>query len=82
MVHAEGRLEAGRIPLNRALEIAEAAGATGLIPRILPWLAFQPSMRGQVEEGFAMLRRGRALAQASGDGEAALWLDIAKATSC
>ena len=31
-------------------------------------------MCGQVEEGFALLRRGRALAEASGDSEATLWL--------
>ena len=76
MVHAEGRLEAGRSALDRAVEIAEAAGAATLIPRLLPWQGLQACNRGQVEEGFAILHRGRALAQASGDGTALLYLDI------
>ena len=76
MVHAEGRLEAGRVALERAVEIAEAAGATALVARILPWLGSQAFFRGQVEEGFAILQRGRTLAQASGDGVALLYLDI------
>ena len=76
MVHAEGRLEAGRTALDRAVEIAEAAGATTLIPRLLPWQGLQAFLRGQIEEGFAILHRGRALAQASGDGTALLCLDI------
>ena len=58
------------------MEIAEAAGATALVPRILPWLGLQAFPRGQVEEGFAILHRGRALAQASGDGTALLYLDV------
>ena len=74
LLHAEGRQEASRIALNRALEIAESAGATGLISQILATLAFHTFMCGQVEEGFALLRRGRALAEASGDSEATLWL--------
>jgi DNA-binding CsgD family transcriptional regulator/tetratricopeptide (TPR) repeat protein len=76
MVHAEGRLEAGRTALDRAVEIAEAAGATTLIPRLLPWQGLQACSSGQVEEGFAILRRGRTLAQASADGTALLYLDI------
>ena len=63
MFHAEGRLWKPPTALNRALEIAEAAGATALIPRILAALATQTFVSGQVEEGFAILRRGRALAQ-------------------
>ena len=76
MVHAEGRLEAGRTALDRAVEIAEAAGATTLIPRLLPWQGLQAFPRGQIDEGFAILHRGRTLAQASGDGTALLYLDI------
>ena len=76
LLHAEGRQEASLTALNRALEIAESAGATGLISQILATLAFHTFMRGQVEEGFALLRRGRALAEASGDSEATLWLAV------
>ncbi len=76
MVHAEGRLEAGRAALERAVEIAEAAGATPLVARILPWLAFQAFTRGQIEEGFAILQRGRTLAETWADGTARLYLDI------
>ena len=74
LLHAEGRQEAGLAALNRALEIAEAAGATGLIPQILASLAVQTFLRGQIEEGFALLRRGRVLAEASGNSEGILWL--------
>ena len=62
---AEGRLEGIFPALNRALEIAEAAGATALIPRILASLAADAFLRGQVEEGFAFLERGWALARAA-----------------
>jgi DNA-binding CsgD family transcriptional regulator/tetratricopeptide (TPR) repeat protein len=78
MVHAEGRLEAGRTALERAVEIAEAAGATALVARILPWLGFHAFFRGQVEEGFAILHRGRTLAETLGDGAALLYLDISE----
>jgi DNA-binding CsgD family transcriptional regulator/tetratricopeptide (TPR) repeat protein len=74
LFHAEGRREASRAALNRALEIAEAAGATALMSRILSGLAVDAFLRGQVEEGFAILHRGRALAEAAGDGEAVLRL--------
>ena len=74
LYHGEGRLEASLPALNRALEIAEAVGATALIPRILSVLAVRALLRGQIEEGFAVLDRGKALARAAGDGEAILWL--------
>jgi hypothetical protein len=76
LFHAEGRREACRTALNRALEIAEAAGATALISRIPPWLAVDAFLREQIEEGFAILHRGRALAEAAGDGEALLRLAV------
>jgi DNA-binding CsgD family transcriptional regulator len=62
--------------LNRALEIAEAAGATPLTSRVLASLAHEAFLRGQVEEGQALLGRGRALAQAAQDGEAILWVAV------
>jgi DNA-binding CsgD family transcriptional regulator len=76
LLRAEGRQEPTGTALNRALEIAEAAGATALISRILSWLAVDALVRGQVQEGFAFLDRGRALAEAAGDGEAALRLAV------
>jgi DNA-binding CsgD family transcriptional regulator len=76
VLHAEGRREPTRTALNRALEIAEAAGATALISRILSWLAIDAFFRGQAEEGFAVLDRGRALAEAAADGQALLRLAV------
>jgi DNA-binding CsgD family transcriptional regulator len=75
LFHAEGRLEASRQALGRALEIAEAAGATVLMPRILAYLAVQAFTHGQLREGFAILDRGRALAEATA-GEGAAWVDV------
>ena len=62
--------------LNRALEIAEAAGATALIPRILAFFAEDAFWRGQINDGFAFLERGWVLAHASQDVAALLWLAI------
>jgi DNA-binding CsgD family transcriptional regulator/tetratricopeptide (TPR) repeat protein len=62
--------------LNRALEIAEAAAATALIPRILAFSAEDAFLRGQIQDGFAFLERGWALASASQDVPALLWLAI------
>jgi transcriptional regulator with XRE-family HTH domain/tetratricopeptide (TPR) repeat protein len=74
---AEGRSEARLTTLNRALEVAEAAGATALIPRVLAGLADDAFMRGQVDEGFAFLRRGQTLAEeAAGDGEGSVRLAV------
>jgi ATP/maltotriose-dependent transcriptional regulator MalT len=75
LFHAGGRLEASRQALSRALEIAEAAGAATVMPRILAWLAVHAFLRGQAGDGFALLDRGRALAAATG-GESAIWLDL------
>jgi DNA-binding CsgD family transcriptional regulator/tetratricopeptide (TPR) repeat protein len=74
LFHATGRQEASRSALDRALQIAEASGATALMPRILAWQAAQAFLRGQVGEGFAILDRSRALAEAT-DGESAVWVD-------
>ena len=76
LLYAEERLQAGRTALDRALEIAEAAGATALIPRTLSVIAFTAFVRGQVEEGFAALERGWALARAARDGPALVWLAV------
>ena len=61
------------VQLNRALQIAEAAGATPLTSRIVNSLGYEALLSGQVEEGQALLDRGRALAQASQDGAALAW---------
>jgi DNA-binding CsgD family transcriptional regulator/tetratricopeptide (TPR) repeat protein len=62
--------------LNRALEIAEAAGATPMASRILSNLAYEAFLCGQVEEGQGFLDRGRALAQDAQDGGTLLWLAV------
>ena len=71
---AEEQLQASRTALNRALEIAEAAGATPLIPRIVSIIAGVAFMHGQVEDGFAALERGWALARVAQDAPALVWL--------
>jgi DNA-binding CsgD family transcriptional regulator/tetratricopeptide (TPR) repeat protein len=71
---AEEQLQASRTALNRALEIAEAAGATALIPRIVSVIAGVAFMHGQVEDGFAALERGWALARVAQDAPALVWL--------
>ena len=72
----EGRHEEGIRVIRRGLAIAEAAGATALIPRMQPLLAFDLFLAGQIDEGFAVLRRGRALAESAGDGEACVLIDV------
>jgi DNA-binding CsgD family transcriptional regulator len=74
LLYGEERLQAGRTALDRALEIAEAAGAPALIPRTLSVIAFTAFVRGEVEEGFAALERGWALARAARDGPGLMWL--------
>jgi DNA-binding CsgD family transcriptional regulator len=76
MVNVEGRLEASVPALDRALEIAEAAGATALIPRILSVMAYAAFMGGHLENGFAILERGWALARAAQDGPSLVWLAV------
>jgi DNA-binding CsgD family transcriptional regulator len=76
MVNIEGRLEASVPALDRALEIAEAAGATALIPRILSVMAYTALMRGHLEDGFAILERGWAMARAEQDGPSLVWLAV------
>jgi DNA-binding CsgD family transcriptional regulator/tetratricopeptide (TPR) repeat protein len=72
LFHAEGQEDARRAALARGLEVAEAAGATGVAAVIQLHLAHDACLRGQVAEGFAIIDRARALAEASGSGEAVL----------
>jgi DNA-binding CsgD family transcriptional regulator len=60
--------------LQWALAMAEEAGATALIPRVLASLATNAFRRGQVEEGHAFLRRGWTRAKAAHDPMALVWL--------
>ncbi|HEY8112300.1 MAG TPA: AAA family ATPase [Actinomycetes bacterium] len=62
--------------LDRALEIAEAAGAATLIPRILCTRAAQLFDLGEVDEGLRLLARARDALEASPDPLGALWLAI------
>jgi hypothetical protein len=73
---AQEQTEDQGLALHRALEIAEAAGATTVIPRVLGSLAHHGLLRGHVEEGLAFLQRGQALAQASRYGRALVYLAI------
>jgi DNA-binding CsgD family transcriptional regulator/tetratricopeptide (TPR) repeat protein len=74
LLHIKERPQASHAALNRALEIAEAVGATALIPRTLSRIAAVAFLDGQVEEGFATLERGWALARAAQDAPALVWL--------
>jgi DNA-binding CsgD family transcriptional regulator len=65
LYHIEGRHEGISPALHQALGIAEAAGATAMIPRILASLAANAFVRGHIEEGFAFLDQGWALARAA-----------------
>ena len=76
LLYAERRPQESLAALYRALEVAEAAGATAMIPRILSVIAFCTWVGGQVEEGLAILERGWALARAAQDGPALVWLAI------
>jgi DNA-binding CsgD family transcriptional regulator/tetratricopeptide (TPR) repeat protein len=67
--------------MTRALEMAEAAGATALITRILSFRAFHAFTHGEVAEGFAIIDRGLALAEAAGDPGGSLWLAVEKANA-
>ena len=81
LLYVERRPQASLAALGRALEIAETAGATAMIPRILSATAFCTFLRGQVREGFAILERGWALARASRDGPALVWLAVSESYS-
>ena len=60
--------------LNRALEIAEAAGASVMMPRILSVMGWEALVCGQVKEGFATLKRAQGIARAVQDNPALVWL--------
>jgi DNA-binding CsgD family transcriptional regulator len=72
--YVEEGVQANLATLNRALQIAEAAGATSLIPRAVSAIAYQAFRRGQIEDGFAALDKGRAVARTFDDSPALVWL--------
>jgi DNA-binding CsgD family transcriptional regulator len=76
LLHAEGQSDEMVAALNRALEVAEAAGAVTLIPQILCVLANQSFNRGEVDDGFRLLARARSIPEASRDAWAVLTLAI------
>ena len=67
LYHVEGRHQDIPRALNQALRIAEAAGATAMIPGILASLAANAFVRGHVEEGFSFLEQGWILARTAGN---------------
>jgi DNA-binding NarL/FixJ family response regulator/tetratricopeptide (TPR) repeat protein len=74
LLYAYGRTEDALPALDQALGIAEAAGATAMIPRVLAILAAEAFRRGQIEQGFAFL--DRAWATVGDDGVTLAWLAI------
>ena len=78
LLYAQGRHEASRAAFNRAREIAEAVGATALLPRLLSRQGDVALRCGEVREGFALLQQGRDVAGASGDSAGMVWVAIAE----
>ena len=76
LLGAYGRLDESHTALIRALEIAEAAGATAVIPLALAKLAGDAFGSGQIQEGFAALHRARVAAEAASDSAALLEVAI------
>jgi DNA-binding CsgD family transcriptional regulator len=64
--------------MARALEVAEAVGATALVARVLSFRAYQAFTDGKIAEGFALVDRGLDLAEAAGDAGASLWVAVEK----
>jgi ATP/maltotriose-dependent transcriptional regulator MalT len=69
MFIVEGRGDVRRAAITRALDVAEAAGATGVAASVQMGLAHEACGRGHITEGLALVERARKLAQASGDAE-------------
>ena len=71
-----GRWQDAHSVNTRAAEIAEAAGATAVLGPILVELADYQFCAGDVEEGFALLQRGRRAAEAAGDSMSLAAVDM------
>jgi DNA-binding CsgD family transcriptional regulator/tetratricopeptide (TPR) repeat protein len=72
----EGPREEILAALERALDVAEAAGAATLIPRIHCDRALQSFLHGAVEEGFRLLARARSEPEASRDALSVLRIAV------
>jgi DNA-binding CsgD family transcriptional regulator len=66
-LRGSGDLAAAERSLYRAWEIAQAARATTLVPRIVAAMAQQRFVHGQIDEGLTLLARARAAADAEND---------------
>jgi DNA-binding CsgD family transcriptional regulator/tetratricopeptide (TPR) repeat protein len=73
-----GDQETSRAALERAAEIAAAAGAVALVPRSLVLLSELLSMRDDKEESLALLGRARELAESCGDGESLVLIAVSE----
>jgi hypothetical protein len=67
--------------MAKALELAEAVGATALVARLLSFRAYQAFTDGKIAEGFALVDRGLDLAEAAGDAGASLWVAAEKSNA-
>jgi DNA-binding CsgD family transcriptional regulator/tetratricopeptide (TPR) repeat protein len=76
LFHGEGRLGDSAAATTRALQLAEAVGATALIPRALSFLADDAFLGGRIQEAFALVDRGRAVAESSGNAEGTVVLAV------
>jgi hypothetical protein len=75
LMHVRGpQPEEIRAAFSRALEVAEAAGATTLVAQIMCGLAQRSFYCGEVEEGFRLLAQAWRVPDASADAQAVLWL--------
>jgi DNA-binding CsgD family transcriptional regulator/tetratricopeptide (TPR) repeat protein len=72
----EGHREEILAALERALDVAEAAGAATLIPQILCDRALQSFLHEEVEEGFRLLARARSEPEASRDALSVLRIAV------
>jgi len=77
LVRSAGDKARGRSSnLRRALEIAEAAGASELVPRLLGMLAHDHFVHAEIEQGFALLERAWRLVEADSDPESVVSLAV------
>jgi hypothetical protein len=78
LLYPYGRRADSHTAMTQALEIAEAASATAVIPRILADLADDAFWCGDIREGFATLHRAQATAEAARDSAALLDVVVAE----
>ena len=67
LYHAEGQVEPSRAAITRALQVADAVGATVLLPRILGALAIFGFISGRAEDVTVYFTRLQGLAGSLGD---------------